>query len=84
MLWNAWNWFWNLITTVQSLAFGIGAAFLVLGLAWGKNGLKKLNKRREGQVYLVAGWSAIVYLGILAFVVTVEFITYLWRLLPGH
>lgn len=84
MLWNAWNWLWNFITNVQSIAFGLSAALLLLGLAWGKSGLKRLNKKREAQVFLLAGWSAVVYLGCLAFVVIVQFITYLWRLLPGH
>jgi hypothetical protein len=81
---NVWNWFWNLCVSLESISFAVAVVLLVWALAWGKNGLKKLNKKREGQLLWLSGWSAIVYLGLLSFTVTVEFLTYLWRLLPSH
>ncbi len=79
MLLRFWNWLWHFITAVESIAFVLAALFLVLALAWGKNGAKKLSKAREAQLFKAAGYAALVKLALMAFTVIVEIIFYFKR-----
>ena len=80
MNWNAvWGISWNLINTAESVAFVLAALAFLLAWAWGKNGLKKLNKKRETLLLKVCGWSALTKAGLMAFTLTVNLIFYFKR-----
>jgi|GEM_PF-2826672 hypothetical protein len=80
MNWNAiWGSAWNLLNTAESVAFVLAALGFILAWAWGKNGLKKLTKRRETLVLKVTGWAVIAKLGLMAFTLAVNLIFYFKR-----
>ena len=71
-----WNFLWNLLTGVESVAFVLAALCFVLAFAWGKNGAKKLAKGREAQLWKAAGWLVLVKLAVMAFTVSVQVFFY--------
>lgn len=80
MNWNGlWYNTWNLINTAESVAFVLAVLGFVLAWAWGRNGVKKLTKRRETQLWRATGWAAAVKLGLMAFTLAVNLITYFKR-----
>jgi len=74
-----WNFTWNLLTNLESIAFVLAALLFVLALAWGKNGVKKLSKRREVQLLAATGYLVLLKLGLMAFTVLVESFFYFKR-----
>lgn len=79
MLLRFWNWLWLFLTSVESISFVLAALGAVLALAWGKAGLKKLNRKKEAQLWRWVGWLAVTKLGIMAFTVLVQVIYYFKR-----
>lgn len=79
MLIRFWGWFWNFATTVESISFVLAALGAILALAWGKTGLKKLNRKREMRLWKWVGCLVLTKLGIMAFTVLVQVIFYFKR-----
>ena len=80
MNWTAaWNNLWNLLNTAESVAFVLAALGFILAWAWGRNGVKKLSKRREAQLWRATGWAAVAKLALMAFTLAVNLIYYFKR-----
>lgn len=72
-----WNFLWHLITGLESVAFVLAALLFVLAWAWGKNGIKKLSKKREAQLWQATGTLVLLKLALMAFTVSVQVFFYL-------
>lgn len=79
MLLRFWNWFYNLAFTLESISFVLAALGAILALAWGKNGLKKLNKKREALLWKWVACLVFTKLGLMAFSLLVQVIFYFKR-----
>ena len=63
---NGWtNTLWQLLSTAESAAFVLAVTLAVLALAWGKAGLKRLNRRQEARCWTWAARAAWLKLGLL-------------------
>lgn len=74
-----WNWLWTFAANLESIAFVLAALGVILALAWGKNGLKKLNKKKETQLWRWVGILVVTKLGLMAFTLIVQLIYYFKR-----
>jgi hypothetical protein len=79
MLLRFWNWFWNFATTMESISFVLAALGAILGLAWGKAGLRKLKTKQEARLWTWVGWLVVTKLCIMAFTVLVQVFFYFKR-----
>lgn len=79
MLINAWNWFYNFALTVESISFVLAALLVLLALANGKTGLKKLKKPQEARLWKLAVYCIYIKLGTMAFTLLVQLIFYFRR-----
>ena len=79
MLQTAWNFTWNFATGLESVCFVLAALGFLLAWAWGKNGVKKLSKKREAQLWHATGYLVLVKLGLMAFTVLVQVAFYFRR-----
>ena len=76
---NFWNWLWTFAANLESIAFVLAALGAILALAWGKNGVKKLNKKREALLWRSVGYLVLTKLGLMAFTLLVQLVYYFKR-----
>jgi hypothetical protein len=53
--------------TVESIAFVLAALGLILAMAWGQHGLKRLKKQQEARLWRWTAYLALTKLGLMAF-----------------
>jgi hypothetical protein len=73
------NWLYTFAANLESIVFVLAALGAILGLAWGKNGLKKLNKKREALLWKWVGILVLSKLGLMAFTLLGQLVYYFKR-----
>ena len=77
---NSFSWtLWTALSGLESVAFVLAALLTVLALAWGKAGLKKMNRRRENLCWRAAAFAALTKFGLMAVTLTWNLVVYFKR-----